>query len=87
MSPVDPGNPSQPPENPLDALFNTLRSTLGELAPDPLLDRMQPVVERFLAEFQLVPKKEYDGHMAALARLEDTVAALEARISELERGN
>ena len=72
---------------PLEGLFSRLRDTLGELAPEPLLDRMKPVIEGFLTQFQLVPKREYEAHMAALERLEDTVADLEARIAELERND
>lgn len=71
--------------NPLEALFANLRDSLGDLAPESFLNRMKPVLERFLEQFQLVPKREYDAHMAKLTRLEDTVAQLEVRIAELER--
>jgi uncharacterized protein HemX len=71
--------------NPLEALLANLRDTLGDLAPEPLLNRMKPALERFLEQFQLVPKREYDTHMAKLSQLEDTVAQLEVRIAELER--
>ena len=54
-------------EQPLDRLFERLRESLGELAPEPLLSGMKPVVEGFLAQFQLVPKREYDAHMATLS--------------------
>ena len=74
-----------PGSSPLENLFARLRETLGELAPEPLLRRMQPVLEGFFEQFQLVPKREYDAHLASLSRLEHTVAELEARISELER--
>jgi BMFP domain-containing protein YqiC len=72
---------------PLESLFSRLRDALGELAPEPLFDRMKPVIEGFLTQFQLVPKREYEAHMATLERLEDTVADLEARIAELERND
>jgi len=72
-------------QNPLDALLERLRITLGDLAPEPLLNRMQPVIENFLEQFQMVPKRDYDAHMAALKRLEATVADLESRIVELEQ--
>jgi len=78
---------SQTAQTPLDALFARLRETLGELAPESLMNRMQPVVEGFFEQFQLVPKREYEAHMATLQRLETTVAELESRISELERGS
>jgi len=71
--------------NTLEALFARLREALGELAPEALLNRMKPVLEGFFEQFQLVPKREYEAHMRTLARLEDTVSELEARISDLER--
>ena len=71
-------------QQPVDTLFSRLGEALGELAPEPLLDRMKPVIERFLGQFQLVPKHEYDVHMSSLARLEETVAALEKRLDRLE---
>jgi hypothetical protein len=74
-------------QNPLDALVERLRSALGDLgdlAPEPLLNRIQPVIENFLEQFQMVPKRDYEAHMAALKRLEATVTNLEARIAELE---
>ena len=71
--------------NPLDALLERLRSALGDLAPEPLLNRIQPVMENFLEQFQMVPKRDYEAHMAALKRLEVTVSDLEARIVELEQ--
>lgn len=74
-------------EQPLDTLLTRLREALGELAPEPLLQRMKPVVESFLSQFQLVPKHEYDVHMKAIDRLEQTVAALEKRIDSLEQAD
>ena len=74
-------------EQPLDTLLTRLREALGELTPEPLLQRMKPVVESFLSQFQLVPKHEYDAHMKAIDRLEQTVAALEKRIDSLEQAD
>lgn len=73
--------------NPLEALFSRIRATLGDLAPEPLFDRLRPVLDGFFDQFQLVPRREYDTHLAALSRLEETVSHLEQRISELERGH
>lgn len=78
---------NQTASNPLETLFARLRESLGELAPDPLLERMKPVLNGFFEQFQLVPRREYDAHLATLTRLEDTVSRLEERISELERGD
>ena len=71
--------------DPLEALFARLRETLGDLTPEPLLNRMKPVVQGFLEQFQLVPQREFQAHLANLERLEDTVADLEQRLSKLEQ--
>lgn len=76
---------NQTASNPLETLFARLRESLGELAPEPLLERMKPVLNGFFEQFQLVPRREYDAHLATLRRLEETVSRLEERISELER--
>jgi BMFP domain-containing protein YqiC len=68
----------------MDDLFERLRQTLGDLTPEPLLNRMKPVVEGFFESFQLVPQREFDAHLANLQRLEATVAELEQRIRALE---
>lgn len=73
--------------DPLESLFERLRHTLGELTPEPLMNRLKEVLESFFEQFQLVPRREFDAHMAKLARLEETVADLEARITELERNH
>ena len=71
--------------DPLEALFARLRETLGDLTPEPLLNRMKPVVQGFLEQFQLVPQREFQAHLANLDRLEATVAELEQRLSKLEQ--
>ncbi len=78
---------NQTASNPLETLFARLRDALGELAPDPLLERMKPVLNSFFEQFQLVPRREYDAHLATLTRLEETVSHLEERIAELERSD
>jgi BMFP domain-containing protein YqiC len=77
---------SQTTREPLDALLNRLRTVAGE-APESLIDRMRPVLDGFFEQFQLVPRREYDAQLASLTKLEEKVGQLEARISELERGN
>jgi len=69
---------------PLDDLLDALRSTLGGLTPEPLLSRMRPVLEGFFEQFQLVQKRDFETHLASVARLERQVADLERRILELE---
>jgi len=75
----------QNPSMQIDALLERLREALGDLPGGALTDRLQPVLEGFLAQFQLVPRREYDAHIATIARFERTVADLEARVAELER--
>ncbi len=69
---------------PLEELLSNLRQTLGALTPEPLLERMRPVLEGFFAQFELVPKRDFEAHLTQLRRLETTVAELEARLAELE---
>ncbi|MGE0621770.1 MAG: accessory factor UbiK family protein [Pseudomonadales bacterium] len=61
-----------------------LETLLGRL-PESLRQRVRPVLDGFLEEFELVPRRDYDAHLATLARLEETVRRLESRIGELER--
>jgi BMFP domain-containing protein YqiC len=71
---------------PLDTLLNRLREALGDHLPGgPLTDRLQPVLEGFMEQFQLVPRREYDAHLATIARFERLIADLEARVADLER--
>ncbi len=75
---------SERPQTPLETLFAGLRDALEEIAPDNLGNRLRPVLEGFFEQFQLVPRRDYDAHLATLTRLEETVSRLESRISELE---
>ena len=72
-------------QNPLETLLHRIRETLGELAPEPLLNRLQPVIENFLEQFQLVPKKEFETHLKTVQRLEATVTNLEQTIARFEQ--
>ena len=71
--------------SPLDGLLARLEDALGGLSAEPLRQRLEPVVEGFLAQFQLVGRRDYEAHLKTLERLEQRVAELEARIAELER--
>jgi len=73
--------------NPLDELIDRIRQTFGELTPEPLLNRLKPLVEDFLAQFQLVPQREFHSHLETVQQLEATVSQLEARIRALENRN
>lgn len=71
--------------SPLESLLGRLRAALGDLSADPVSGRLQSVVEGFFEQFELVPRREYEAHLATLARLELTVGELEARIARLEQ--
>jgi BMFP domain-containing protein YqiC len=73
------------PENPPESLLSRLEEVLGELSPEPLRQRLEPVMEGFLEQFQLVSRRDYEAHLKNLERLERRIAELEARIAELER--
>jgi len=73
------------PLNPLEDLLARLRDALGDLTPEPLSERLAPVMEDFQSRFQLVGKREFQSHLDHLKRLEQLVNDLEARIRELER--
>jgi polyhydroxyalkanoate synthesis regulator phasin len=70
--------------NPLDELIDRIRQTLGELAPESLLNRLKPVFEDFLGQFQLVPQREFQAHLEHLQQLEASVSQLDMRIRSLE---
>ena len=75
--------PPIPP--PLEELLSRLGETLGDLSGESVTDRLQPGVEGFFEQFQLVPRREYDAHMASLSRLERLVSDLENRVAGLEQ--
>lgn len=70
--------------SPLEELLDVLRTTLGSLTPEPLLNRMRPVLEGYFERFQLVPQRDFQAHLANVARLEQQVSVLEQRILSLE---
>jgi BMFP domain-containing protein YqiC len=47
--------------------------------------RITPAIEATLARFELVPREEFERHVAEIERLQGEVAKLEARIDALER--
>ena len=69
---------------PIEALLERIRDLFDGSATAATNDQLQRVVEGFFKQFQLIPKREFDGHVVALQHLEATVAQLEERIRELE---
>ncbi len=81
-----PGASGTPPgSNPIEELINRIRDTLGGLTPEPLLNRLTPILEEFLSQFQLLPVRDFETHLKSLAELEATVDQLEERIRTLEQ--
>ena len=77
------------PKSPLDALFarigRLLEGTAGAGAGAGVAEQVQRAVEDSLAAFRLVPKKEFEEHLAELRDLQAEVAELSRRIQTLER--
>ncbi len=70
---------------PVDTLMARIRDVLGGLTPEPLMERLNGTLERFFEQFQLVSKRELEGHISTIEQLKSTVADLERRMAELER--
>lgn len=67
-----------------------LGQQIGDLLPggsvDVVLERARRTLRQGFADLDLVPRRELEGHLAALEELRRTVEDLEHRIRELERG-
>lgn len=76
-----------PMENPqpADTLIARIRDVLGGLTPEPLMERLTTMLEGFFEQFQLVSKRDLEGHIASIEQLKSTIADLERRMAELER--
>ncbi len=69
-----------------------LRQTLGGLLPggsadtvaDAVLEQARAALRQGLDDFDLVPRRELEGHLDALESLRRTVEDLERRIRQLE---
>lgn len=65
-----------------------LAQRLGALLPgqslDAVLEQASRTLRQGFADFDLVPRRELDGHLLALEELRRTVEDLEHRIRELE---
>lgn len=76
-----------------DALISTflerLQQQIAGLLPrdrvDAVMDQARRTLRQGFAEFDLVPRRELDAHLATLEGLTRTVEALERRIRVLEQ--
>jgi BMFP domain-containing protein YqiC len=59
-------------------------SALLPAAPPDLRARLESVIDATLSRLDLVPREEYERQLAALARLEDALRRVEARLAVLE---
>ena len=67
-----------------------LQQQIGELLPrqsvDAVIEQARRTLRQGFAEFDLVPRRELDAHLASLEDLRRTVEDLERRIRQLESG-
>ncbi|TDJ29067.1 MAG: hypothetical protein E2O61_09365 [Gammaproteobacteria bacterium] len=70
---------------PAETLMARIRDVLGGLTPEPLMERLNASLEGFFEQFQLVSKRELEGHIASIEQLKNTIADLEQRMAKLER--
>ncbi len=68
-----------------DTLMARIRDVLGGLTPEPVMERLNAMLEGFFEQFQLVSKRELEGHIASIEELKSTIADLERRMADLER--
>jgi len=88
-----------PARTPAEALLASLQRALGEMFPErgrsavarpdalvrDAMDGLRPALDGFLTELELVPRREFEGYLASLERLQQTISDLEARIAVLEQ--
>lgn len=72
------------PKSPLEALLARIGGLLEGTAGSGVAEQVQQVVADFLATFRLVPKKDFDEHLAELHELKAQVGELSNRIEALE---
>ena len=73
------------PKSPLDALLAQIGRLLEGTAGSGAAGQVQQVVADFLESFRLVPKRDFDEHLAELHELKAQVDELSRRVQALER--
>ncbi len=69
---------------PLRSLLERLQAALPASMRSPEIDaQLETAAARFFANFELVPKREYEAHVQIVDRLEARVAELETQIAAL----
>ena len=70
---------------PFRSLLERLQAALPDSMRTAELDaQLEAAAARFFANFELVPKREYEAHVQIVDRLEARVAELETQIAALE---
>jgi len=72
-------------KSPLDILLARVGRLLEETAGSDVAGRVQRTVQDSLESFRLVPKKEFEEHLAELRDLQAQVGELTRRVQALER--
>jgi BMFP domain-containing protein YqiC len=71
----------------MERLLEQIEALLPEDSVNSVLEQARAALRQGFAEFDLVPRHELDGHLAALGQLTETIKDLEARIARLEAGS
>lgn len=68
----------------MERLRQQIQALLPEDSVNSVLEQARSALAQGFAEFELVPRRELDAHLAALQQLTQTIKDLEQRIAELE---
>ena len=71
--------------DPLQRFLAQVRAALGDTLPGDAMAALEASARNIFAQFELVPKHEYEAHMDILVSLNAQVAELEQRIAALEQ--
>lgn len=69
----------------LDRLRRQMADAVPRERVDAVVEQARRALRQGLADFDLVSRRELEGHLQALERLTQAVESLERRIRELER--
>ena len=71
----------------IQRITQSLQGVLPGTPPERLLASLQDVLNTALAEIELVPRRELEGHLDALRGLRARVEQLESRVRTLEQAS
>jgi BMFP domain-containing protein YqiC len=73
--------------DPIRNLLDYLQNNFADKLPKEALATVENAARELFSRFELVPKHEFEAQLQILASLEQQVAALEARLAELEQAS